>query len=377
MPITLPVAAAGAGAAPVPVRPIASASRAPRTATGSLLQAMRSSLLRMLDQIALTLALVATVISEYAATNQASIAGFLSLRVSFRNLLAECVFLVGWRVVFWMTGLYSRLLKGFGSVLWRVPMAVLPCALLLIPALLLHHTEHETFRPMAVFWCTGTLLMLLSRLVIYTYDELVRPLMRRRRSVVICGTGLRARALALELATHPDYNYMLMGFVDSDPQSACDRLAPLLGGVEEMERVLMRLPVDEVMVALPVRSHFSTIEEIIAICSRAGVQAQYSLDIFSTDIVKHRVLDPHEGNRVVLQMVNQDHRLFLKGFVDRVLAGFGLFLLSPALLVIALIVKLSSPGPVFFVQQRYGLNKRMFGMVKFRSMAMDAEARQA
>jgi exopolysaccharide biosynthesis polyprenyl glycosylphosphotransferase len=375
----MPINGAGSSAATRTLNTVAASRPRGKDVRIVVSQQFAGPLLRLLDQLALTAALFFTVLSYYLKQpNDGGITGFLTLRVSMRNLLIELVLLAAWRLVFWMMGLYHlRLIRGISSFLWRVPLTVIPCTAVLIPVLMSGHSDRELMRSCMLFWFTGTTFMLSSRAALFTWDEQVRPMLRRRRSVIICGTGLRARALAFELATHPDFRYQLLGFIDSAPQSACDRMAPLLGAVDEMESVLMRLPVDEVMIALPVKSHFETIEEIVAICGRAGVQTQYSLDIFTTDIAKTRKLENIDGNRVVLQMVNQDHRLYLKGFVDRAIAGLGLFLLSPLLLAVAIAIKLTSNGPIFFVQQRFGLNKRKFGMIKFRSMVVDAEARQA
>ena len=130
---------------------------------------------------------------------------------------------------------------------------------------------------------------------------------------------------------------------------------------------MMRLPVDEVIISLPLKSQFANIEHIVQVCGRAGIQAQYSLDVFAAETPSVHGVNLSEGHRVTMQMVNQDHRMYLKEVVDRTLSAIGLLLLSPLLLVVALVIKLSSPGPVFFVQQRFGLHKRRFGMIKFRS----------
>jgi lipopolysaccharide/colanic/teichoic acid biosynthesis glycosyltransferase len=75
--------------------------------------------------------------------------------------------------------------------------------------------------------------------------------------------------------------------------------------------------------------------------------------------------------------VQDDFHLVLKRVIDLVGAAFGLMVLAPLLLVIAALIKLNGPGPVLFTQRRYGFNKRLFSMIKFRTMVPDAEARQA
>ena len=152
---------------------------------------------------------------------------------------------------------------------------------------------------------------------------------------------------------------------------------PVLCGVRDLESLLMHCPVDEVIIGLPLKSHFGEVEEIVGICGRAGVQMQYSLDLFNTEVAKSRKIDSDRGHQVVLEMVHGDQRMLLKNAVDRTLAAFGLLLLWPLFAVIAIAMKSTDPGPIFFTQQRFGLNKRRFGMIKFRSMVVDAEARQA
>ena len=343
----------------------------------SLMRRLTAPSVRVIDQIALTAALFLTLISFSFEQGQ-SIQSFLQLRISVRNLGIEIGLLIVWRFIFWMAGLYQpRLNRSFVTFLWKVPMAVFFCSLTFLPLLRFGHHALDPVSSAFIFFFTGSTLMLSTRIAVYTYEERIRPTFRRRRTVLICGTGLRARILAMELAQHPDFRYQLAGFIDSKPQPDCSRIAPVLGGVSDLETILMRLPVDEVMVALPIKSHFAEIEEIVGVCGRAGIQTQYSLELFTSEIAKNHSVHPNDGSRMVLEMVHQDHRLVLKSTLDRILSTLGLIVLSPLMLAIAVAVKLTSPGPIFFVQQRFGLGKRKFGMIKFRTMVVDAEARQA
>jgi len=339
---------------------------------------MATPSLRIFDLAALTMALFFTVVSYFLREGNGGFASFLRLRISVRNLFFECAVLALWRCIFWVCGLYqAHLNRRMTTFFWKVPFVVLTCTVALIPFFILRDSDHELRRTCFVFWSVGTALMLGGRGIIYSYEQHIHPAFRRRRTVLICGTGLRARALAMDLPHHRNFKYQLIGFIDSDPQPHCFRVAPVLGTVDELEGILMRQPIDEVIISLPVKSRFTEIEHIVDICGRAGIQTQYSLDIFTTDVAKNRMVDSAQGDRVVLQMVAQDHRLYLKSTIDWIAAAVGLLLLSPVFLLIALLIKLTSPGPVFFVQQRFGLGKRNFGMIKFRSMVVDAEARQA
>lgn len=348
----------------------------PNTLPG-LVARLTAPLVRVIDQILLTAALFLTLFSFHLAHGD-NLQNFLQLRVSVRNLFVEIGLLFTWRFLFWMVGLYQpRLTRSFTTFFWKVPLGALFCTFPVLPILHRSHIPLPIGRSFFVFWTVSSTLMLAMRVAIYTYEERIRPAFRRRRTVLICGTGIRARMLAMQLPQHPDFRYHLAGFIDSNPQPDCSRIGPVLGGINDLEAILMRQPIDQVMVALPIKTRFAEVEEVVAICGRAGIQLQYSLDLFSTDIVKSRSVESAEGEHVILEMVHQDHRLILKSTLDRIAATFGLIFLSPLFLVIALLIKLTSKGPVFFVQQRFGLGKRKFGMIKFRTMVVDAEARQA
>ena len=138
----------------------------------------------------------------------------------------------------------------------------------------------------------------------------------------------------------------------------------------------MSTPVDEVLIALPLRSCYDQIQQAIKTCERAGVPAAYNYQPFSHTLgclqVEERALMPYmswQPSRIV-------ESRWQKRSLDLALSIVALAALSPVFLVIAAAIKLSSPGPIFFIQERFGLNKRRFRMYKFRTMVVDAEARQ-
>ena len=342
-----------------------------------LMKRLTSPVVRVADQVAMTAALFLMLLS-FSLAQGTPFQHFLQMRISLLNLCLEIGLLMAWRFLFWMSGLHqARLNPTFASFVWKVPMTAIFCVAIVLPLLKYSDLHPDLLTAGLLFWFFSSTLMLLTRVAVYTYEDHIRPAFRRRRTILICGTGVRARILATQLRSHPDFRYQLAGFIDSKPQPDCSLIGPVLGGVNELETILMRLPVDEVMVALPIKSHFAEIEDIVGICSRAGIQTQYSLELFTSDIAKNHAVDPVEGSRVVVEMVHVDHRIILKSTFDRIGAVLGLILLSPVFLAIGLAIKLTSKGPVFFVQQRFGLGKRKFGMIKFRTMIVDAEAKQA
>lgn len=331
---------------------------------------------QFVDQAAVLLAYALTRLEAPVRQGQA-VATYLALRVSVRNLLTGVALLVAWRAIFWFMGMYQPHINRRAAVfLWKAPVTALLCSAPLIPAFM-SQGYGAWPRTLGVFWFAASVLLLTIRASVLTYEESIRPLFRPVRCAVICGTGPLAIAQALDLPGNRQYKYQLLGFVDDNPHQGSEALGPVLCGVCDLENLLMHQPVDEVIIGLPLKSRFGEVEKIVAICGRAGVQIQYSMDLFNTDVAKKQKIVSDRTNRVVMEMVHSDHRILIKDVIDRTLAFVGLMILWPVFGTIALAIKLSSPGPVFFVQQRFGLNKRRFGMIKFRSMVVDAEARQA
>lgn len=198
------------------------------------------------------------------------------------------------------------------------------------------------------------------------------------RQVVIVGSGPRAMQLHRQLRKQSAPGVEVVGIVDDRDFGLGTRAGlPLLGGPAELETILMHRVVDEVLIALPIKSSYSAIQQVITACERSGTQSKFVADIFRCSVARPRLEQggqvPVINNRIFVD----DYRLGLKRILDILIALAALALLAPVLLAVAAAVRLSSPGPVIFRQERYGLNKRRFHILKFRTMVVDAEARQA
>jgi exopolysaccharide biosynthesis polyprenyl glycosylphosphotransferase len=151
----------------------------------------------------------------------------------------------------------------------------------------------------------------------------------------------------------------------------------IIGTLDDLERILMKQAIDRVLITLPGGSCHAQIQTALTTCERAGVEAQcYISDIFDLSVAKPR-LEP-EGNMSVMRMkvVQDDARLLAKRAIDVIGALTALLPLGALMLIIALAIRLTSPGPAIFVQERFGFRKRCFRMFKFRTMDLNAETRQ-
>jgi exopolysaccharide biosynthesis polyprenyl glycosylphosphotransferase len=202
---------------------------------------------------------------------------------------------------------------------------------------------------------------------------------RNLRDMLIVGTNPRAVQFACKMRDNQFLGYRVIGFVDQQwaglgefSQSgfnlACD--------FDGLLTYLRSSVVDEVVVALPMRSLHSRASEVAAICEEQGILVRFISNLFDGKISRPQV-EVMEGDSLI-----SHHTVRLEGWpvvakraVDILVSATMSLLLLPVLVLTAILIKLTSPGPVFFVQKRLGLNKRHFGIYKFRTMVIDAEKR--
>ena len=201
----------------------------------------------------------------------------------------------------------------------------------------------------------------------------------RRERVLIVGTGRRAQHLASTLLGRADVACEIVGFVDPDVHRVGQSIlgAPVLGTLGDFGGIVRSTVVDEVLMALP-RGMIEEMDKIVRTCEEEGVRVRMMADLFpvSSDRV---TLDRLAGIPLLtFDAVPQDEwRLLVKRGIDVLLAGGLLIALMPVMLLIGLAIRIESAGPILFVHERIGLNKRKFRFIKFRSMVADAEERQA
>jgi exopolysaccharide biosynthesis polyprenyl glycosylphosphotransferase len=198
--------------------------------------------------------------------------------------------------------------------------------------------------------------------------------------VMIAGLGPRAVHLAKNLEGFHEQGLRILGFLAPSPglpepdQSGLARTYPVLP-IESLRATLAHQPIDEIHFAVE-SSELPSLEEVFLWCDEEGVCTRLAVDFFphvNSDVALERI-----GGTPMLTFTaapDDEVLLFFKRILDIVLAAAGFIVLSPVFAIVALAVKLTSPGPVIFSQKRCGLNGRVFTFYKFRSMVADAEKR--
>ncbi|HIQ04227.1 MAG TPA: undecaprenyl-phosphate glucose phosphotransferase, partial [Anaerolineae bacterium] len=223
-------------------------------------------------------------------------------------------------------------------------------------------------------WVLTLLLVWLGRVVHAQVQWWLQTRGAGQENVLIVGTGEVGRMILQKILGSSHLGYHVVGLVDvnSGPQSVLG--VPVLGKTADLPALIDQHRVDEVIIALPEASH-QEIVGIISLCEREKVGIRVFPDVFQ--IMASEVSISDLGGLPLLTIRDvalRGWKLTLKRGMDIVGAAIGLILFSPLMLLTALLIKLESPGPVFYVQERMGLDAKPFPMLKFRSMRQDAEA---
>jgi exopolysaccharide biosynthesis polyprenyl glycosylphosphotransferase len=202
---------------------------------------------------------------------------------------------------------------------------------------------------------------------------------RRRvgKPVLIMGAGLVGSQVARRLENHPEYGLHPVGFLDEDPRSIAEvggRDMPVLGTVDDVDAIVEQTGVKNLIVAFSSVAD-ARVSRLIQRCQELGIEVSVVPRMFDT--INNRVGYDNVGGLPLMsfQMVNPKGLQFaFKHIFDRLFAAALLLLLLPLIAVVAVAVRLSSPGPVLFRQRRMGRDDKVFDLYKFRSMSLGPES---
>jgi exopolysaccharide biosynthesis polyprenyl glycosylphosphotransferase len=338
---------------------------------------LRSALV-WLDLACLATAFAAAMLAEGVRTEAVRLEEFLSMRMGVANFGIFLGLVVSWHLCLRSAGLYdaSRPLLGRGRAA-EAARGVAFATLLVALAAVLFRVSAATPTFLVGFWIMGSALVLGARELVAAGLAAAGRGARLERHVLVAGTGQRALSLAREIESDPDTRARVVGFVDDEwagTEAFRASGGRLVADLKNLGAYLRDHVVDEIVIALPLSLLLRYRTRILAVCAEQGVTVRFPVSLV-TDLPPH----PRRRRDDVLLTVSHvalgGWQLAAKRSLDVVLAGLGLLTSAPLFGLIALAIRLDSPGPVFFAQERVGLNKRRFNMHKFRTMVVDAESR--
>jgi exopolysaccharide biosynthesis polyprenyl glycosylphosphotransferase len=199
------------------------------------------------------------------------------------------------------------------------------------------------------------------------------------RNLLIGGTGPRALREAKQIENSLHERVRICGFVDVPPRNGSERLdlpSPIFS-LDQLPEVFRSQAIDEIVFVVQ-DQQIALLQDIFLLCEEHGVCTRLAVDFFPQ--VKTEVRLERLGTTPLLTFdaaPDDAFRMLVKRATDVLLAAIGLLLASPIMLAATIAIRLTSPGPVIFRQQRCGLNGHQFVCYKFRSMVADADQRRA
>ena len=245
-------------------------------------------LIACLDSLAAVVALLAVLISVNLPNIPGGVDGFLSARITVKNVLLLILLATAWPLIFHVFGLYEaqhvrRLRSEFGRLVAATTAGT--GLALLFP--LTSATGTVTVSDLPHFWVTSLALCLLVRIGRRAVE---RARHRQVRRTLVIGTGRLAQRAHKDIHLARSYRYQVVGFVDEPTMSpSYDRICqPMIGTLVQLEQILMREVIDDVVIALPVKSCYQQIQHVISVCERTGVRAKYGADMFESTVASPR-----------------------------------------------------------------------------------------
>jgi exopolysaccharide biosynthesis polyprenyl glycosylphosphotransferase len=231
--------------------------------------------------------------------------------------------------------------------------------------------------PAALYVLLAPLALLAGRTAILVRSRLLDS----RREILIIGSRERAREL-IQVLSAPETSCNIIGCLDHEAERVGTTIAgnvSVIGTLQDFRALLYGRAVDEVIFAMPLRKidnvlHYIRFAEKQGVAIRVLPDWQLQKLMYRPDVASVYIEQIGGIPTVALSSAPRpDLPLLIKGFIDRTSAVAGLLLLAPLFALIALAIRLNGAGPIFFRQERCGLNGRIFSLYKFRTMVTDAE----
>ena len=240
------------------------------------------------------------------------------------------------------------------------------------------HLSYFSTKMILAFFAANIILLEAERISIRIFLRSLRTNGYNQKHVLLIGYSRAAEGFIDRVSVNPEWGYHVQGILDDHrPAGFAYKKVQVLGPTNHLEDFLASNTLDEIAITLSIKE-YSNLEQIVAACEKSGVHTKFIPD-YNNIIPTIPYMEDLQGlpvihiRRVPLTGV---FNATMKRIVDLAGALFGLIVFSPLMLVTALLIKITSPGPVLFSQERIGLHNRPFKMYKFRSMEVQDPGRE-
>lgn len=231
---------------------------------------------------------------------------------------------------------------------------------------------------MVIFYLLNNILMVASRIFLRKSLRTIRRRGYNLKHILLVGYSRAAEEYISRILENPQWGYVVCGVLDNHvPAGTLYRGVKVLGTIGNLEIILPENKLDEIAITLSLRD-YDMLEEIVDTCEKSGVHTKFIPDYNSMIPTK-----PYTEDLMGLPVINIRYvpltntgNVLAKRIMDVAGSLFGIAVTSPVMLLAAILVKCSSPGPVIFKQERVGLHNKPFDMYKFRSMEIQPPAKE-
>ena len=328
----------------------------------------------------------AAFVAAYVVKRQLLPESFRGLTTAPNYYIVLLMIIIIWYVTFNMYGVYRTYrTRTYAQIFWNMTTAVSIGMLILGLCLYFFSITAVSRLMIGLFYVLNIVMLAASKGIVYRILTHFREKGFNSRNLLIVGSRERAKDVIESVGDRLVSGYRILGCLDTDPGEVgkvVKKGLRVIGTVDQLKRILLERVVDELVFAMPL-AKINNADQCIAVAEEMGVAVRILPDwqihklMYNPAIAHVRFQDFLGLPTMGLHSTPTDYgELIIKNAIDYIFAGIAMLLALPLFLIIAAAIKTASKGPVFFKQERCGLNGRKFMVYKFRTMGADAEQRR-
>jgi len=336
-------------------------------------QRFLNSILVLIDAVVISLALILAWFIRF----KTSFFSESEWHLSFTTYMIPLILIIPlYLLIYDALGLYTpHRTKKIDSEIWSIIKANVIGLLILMSALFIVKQIHYSRYVLLLFAFFSVLLSTLERTILRKILRIIRKKGFNLKHILVIGAGDLGCNYAHKIHENRHLGYNIIGFLDDEKKVGYKvSKTVVMGKISDLTSIILRQSLDEIIIALPLKE-YDKLGYIIKVCEKYGVKAQIIPDYY-----KYIPSKPYVDQLDDIPLINIRHvpldsayNKLVKRLVDIILSSIGIIITSPIMILTALIIKLTSPGPIIFKQTRVGLHRRKFEMYKFRSMKVQTD----
>ncbi|MGJ8677682.1 MAG: sugar transferase [Akkermansiaceae bacterium] len=298
--------------------------------------------------------------------------------VNLENVVGVLLLMFGWFIIYSDVVRYKQQrFTRFKHQLGHQLRATTISSFLLLIISVLFSFGNLTILHILVFWVCANILGIISRIIIRSIFSTARKSGFNLRYLLMIGINEKSIKFAQDMEEQKQLGYKIVGFVAEDDLAAqkwSDDRWSLIGKLDGLQEILKREKVDEIMICVSFEPSFNRVMDVIRLANDLGLVARILPSTGEGLFFKKLRTESFEGQNM-LTLLREQLLIptLLKRMIDIAISLGALVMTAPLFVIVAIWIKRTDGGPIFYLQDRVGLNQRRFKIYKFRSMVMDAD----